>query len=149
MSMGKPAKEKKEKVEANGVAFIKASFNNTLISLTDNYGNVITWSSAGRVGFKGSRKNTPFAATQAATNCAKQAIDLGLRKVNVMVKGPGGGREAAIRALQAAGLQIMAIKDTTPLPVRQCALAWPSSSPWHTMYALRHPPTSLSPSSSY
>ena len=112
--------KKKEKVDANGLAFVKASFNNTIISLTDNYGNVISWSSAGRVGFKGSRKNTPYAATQAATTCAKQAMDLGLRKIQVMVKGPGAGREAAIRALQAAGLQISAIKDLTPLPHNGC-----------------------------
>ncbi len=112
--------KKKEKVDANGMAFIKASFNNTIITLADNYGNVITWSSAGRVGFKGSRKNTPFAATQAATTCAKQAMDLGLRKVHVSVKGPGAGREAAIRALQAAGLQISGIRDVTPLPHNGC-----------------------------
>ncbi len=112
--------KKKEKVDANGMAFIKASFNNTIITLADNYGNVIAWSSAGRVGFKGSRKNTPFAATQAATTCAKQAMDLGLRKVQVNVKGPGAGREAAIRALQAAGLHISGIRDVTPLPHNGC-----------------------------
>ncbi len=112
--------KKKEKVDANGLGFIKASFNNTIITLTDNYGNVISWSSAGRVGFKGSRKNTPFAATQAATNAAKQAMDLGLRRIQVKVKGPGAGREASIRALQAAGLQIMAIQDVTPLPHNGC-----------------------------
>ncbi len=112
--------KKKEKVDANGLAFIQASFNNTIISLTDNYGNVISWSSAGRVGFKGSRKNTPYAATQAATNAAKQAMDLGLRKVHVRVKGPGAGREASIRALQAAGLSIVAIQDVTPLPHNGC-----------------------------
>ena len=116
----KRSTKKKEKVDANGLAFIKASFNNTIISLTDNYGNVISWSSAGRIGFKGSRKNTPFAATQAATTCAKQAMDLGLRKVNVLVKGPGAGREASIRALQAAGLMITAIRDVTPLPHNGC-----------------------------
>ncbi len=116
----KQQKKKKEKVDAAGIAFIKASFNNTIISLADNYGNVITWSSAGRVGFKGSRKNTPYAATQAATTAAKQAMDLGLRRVQVMVKGPGAGREAAIRALQAAGLQIAAIRDITPIPHNGC-----------------------------
>ncbi|MFC2170475.1 30S ribosomal protein S11 [Calditrichota bacterium] len=112
--------KKKEKVDANGIAFIKASFNNTIITLADNYGNAISWSSAGRVGFKGSRKNTPYAATTAATTCAKQAMDLGLQKVQVMVKGPGAGREAAIRALQTSGLQILAIKDVTPLPHNGC-----------------------------
>ncbi|MDP8208236.1 MAG: 30S ribosomal protein S11 [Candidatus Electryonea clarkiae] len=116
----KRSTKKKEKVDANGMAFIKASFNNTIITLADNYGNTIAWSSSGRVGFKGSRKNTPFAATQAATACAKQAMDIGLQKVQVMVKGPGAGREAAIRALQAAGLQIKAIRDVTPLPHNGC-----------------------------
>ncbi len=112
--------KKKEKVDAVGLAFIKASFNNTIITLTDNYGNVVSWSSAGRVGFKGSRKNTPFASTQAATTAAKSAIDLGLRKVEVRVKGPGAGRESAVRALAAAGLQIASIRDVTPLPHNGC-----------------------------
>ena len=112
--------KKKEKVEANGLAFVKASFNNTIITLTDNYGNVISWASAGRVGFKGSRKNTPFAATQAATTASKAAMDLGLRKVQVMVKGPGAGRESAIRGLQAAGLSVLAIRDVTPIPHNGC-----------------------------
>ncbi|MBZ0263680.1 30S ribosomal protein S11 [bacterium] len=120
MAAPKKRAKKKEKVDANGFAFVKASFNNTIISLTDNYGNVITWSSAGRVGFKGSRKNTPYAATTAAQTAAKQAMDLGLRKVQVMVKGPGAGREAAIRAIQAAGLQISTIKDVTALPHNGC-----------------------------
>ena len=116
----KRSTKKKEKVDASGLAYIKASFNNTIISLTDNYGNVISWSSAGRVGFKGSRKNTPYASTQAATTAAKQAMDLGLRKVEVRVKGPGPGRESAVRALAAAGLQIFAIRDITPLPHNGC-----------------------------
>ncbi len=116
----KKRSKKREKVDANGLAYIKSSFNNTIISLTDNFGNVIAWSSAGRVGFKGSRKNTPFASTQAATAAAKQAMELGLRKVSVNVKGPGAGRESAIRALQAAGLQIVAIRDITPLPHNGC-----------------------------
>lgn len=120
MAAPKKRAKKKEKVEATGLAYIKASFNNTIISLTDNYGNVISWSSAGRVGFKGSRKNTPYAATQAAQTAAKQAMDLGLRKVQVMVKGPGAGRESAIRALQATGLQITAIRDITPIPHNGC-----------------------------
>lgn len=113
-------KKKKEKVEAEGQAHIKATFNNTIISLTDNYGNVISWATAGRVGFKGARKNTPFAAQMAAKSAAKEAMDLGLKRISVDVKGPGGGREAAIRALQAAGLEISAIKDVTPIPHNGC-----------------------------
>lgn len=116
----KRTSKKKEKVEANGVAHIKSTFNNTIISLTDIYGNVISWSSAGQVGFKGSRKNTPFAAQLAAQACARAAMDLGLRRVEVLVKGPGGGREAAVRALQAAGLEITSIKDVTPIPHNGC-----------------------------
>jgi len=112
--------KKKEKVEANGVAHIKATFNNTVISLTDNYGNVISWASAGRAGFKGSRKSTPFAAQLAAESAAKEAMDLGLRKVEVLVKGPGSGREAAVRSIQAAGLEITAIRDVTPIPHNGC-----------------------------
>ncbi len=112
--------KKREKVEANGVAHIKATFNNTVISLTDNYGNVISWATAGRVGFKGSRKSTPFAAQLAAEMAVKEAMDLGLRKVEVLVKGPGSGREAAVRSIQAAGLQITAIKDVTPIPHNGC-----------------------------
>jgi len=120
--MASPKKriKKKEKVDASGLAYIQSSFNNTIISLTDNYGNIISWASSGRVGFKGSRKNTPFAATQSAQLAAKQAMDVGLRKIQVMVKGPGAGRESAIRALQAAGLQITAIRDVTPLPHNGC-----------------------------
>ncbi len=112
--------KKKEKVDANGLAYVKSSFNNTHITLTDTYGNVISWSSAGRVGFKGSRKNTPYAATQAATLAAKQAVDMGMRKVQVFVRGPGSGRESAIRALAAAGLAISAIRDITPIPHNGC-----------------------------
>ncbi|HRD19095.1 MAG TPA: 30S ribosomal protein S11, partial [Candidatus Marinimicrobia bacterium] len=99
---------------------IKATFNNTIISLTDNYGNVISWASAGTAGFKGSRKNTPYASQQAATKAAQEAINLGLQRVEVRVKGPGAGREAAIRALNLAGLQISAIKDVTPIPHNGC-----------------------------
>ena len=116
----KSKKKKKEKVEAEGQAHIKATFNNTIISLTDSYGNVISWASAGRIGFKGARKNTPFAAQLAASNAAKEAMDLGLRRISVMVKGPGSGREAAIRSLQAAGLEVIAIKDVTPIPHNGC-----------------------------
>ncbi len=111
---------KKEKVDANGIAHIKSTFNNTIISLTDVYGNLISWSSAGRMGFKGSRKNTPFAAQLAAREAAKEAMELGLRKVDVFVKGPGGGRESAVRALQAAGIDIASIKDVTPIPHNGC-----------------------------
>ena len=116
----KGRKKKKEKVESEGQAHIKATFNNTIVTLTDNYGNVISWASAGRIGFKGARKNTPFAAQLAAQNAAKEAMDMGLRKVSVLVKGPGSGREAAIRSLQAAGLEVIAIKDVTPIPHNGC-----------------------------
>jgi len=112
--------KKKERVDANGVAHIKATFNNTIVTLTDVYGNVISWASAGRVGFKGSRKSTPFAAQQAAQAAAKEAMNLGLQRVEVQIKGPGSGREAAVRALQAAGLEITAIKDVTPIPHNGC-----------------------------
>jgi small subunit ribosomal protein S11 len=112
--------KKKERVEAHGKAHIKATFNNTIISLTDLYGNIISWASAGKSGFKGSRKNTPFAAQIAADGAAKEAMELGLRKVEVEVKGPGSGREAAIRSLQAAGLEIISIKDVTPIPHNGC-----------------------------
>jgi len=112
--------KKKEKVDANGLAHIQATFNNTIVSLTDIYGNIISWASAGKVGFKGSRKSTPFAAQVAAENAARAAMDLGLRRVEVLVKGPGSGREAAVRSLQAAGLEISAIKDVTPIPHNGC-----------------------------
>jgi len=112
--------KKDRKVEATGIAHVKASFNNTLVTLTDKDGNVISWSSAGKAGFKGSRKSTPFAAQSAAQQAAREAMDLGLRRVEVWVKGPGVGREAAVRALQAAGLEISAIRDVTPIPHNGC-----------------------------
>lgn len=112
--------KKKERVEPHGKAHIKATFNNTIISLSDNYGNVISWASAGMVGFKGSRKNTPFAAQVAGESAAKVAMDAGLKRVDVEVKGPGSGREAAIKSLQAAGLEIASIKDITPIPHNGC-----------------------------
>jgi len=112
--------KKKERADAHGKAHIKATFNNTIISLSDLYGNVISWATAGKSGFKGSRKNTPYAAQSAAESAAKEAIELGLRKVDVEVKGPGAGREAAIRSLQAAGLEIQSIKDITPIPHNGC-----------------------------
>ena len=111
---------KRERVEPHGRAHIKSTFNNTIISLSDNYGNVISWASAGVAGFKGSRKNTPYAAQIAADSAAKTAMGYGLKSVDVEVKGPGSGREAAIKSLQAAGLDIMSIKDITPIPHNGC-----------------------------
>jgi small subunit ribosomal protein S11 len=113
-------KKKKERVEAIGVAHVKSSFNNTIITITDNYGNTISWASAGKMGLRGSRKNTPFAAQLAADNAAKAAMSLGLRRVTVEVRGPGGGRDGAVRSLAASGLQIVSIKDVTPLPHNGC-----------------------------
>ncbi|HOJ04341.1 MAG TPA: 30S ribosomal protein S11 [Bacteroidota bacterium] len=107
-------------VDTTGRAYVKATFNNVLVTLTDIYGNTISWSSAGKNGFKGSRKNTPYAAQVSAEAAAKEAYDLGLRKVAVFVKGPGSGREAAIRSLQTAGLEIMEIRDVTPIPHNGC-----------------------------
>ncbi|MDP4173170.1 MAG: 30S ribosomal protein S11 [Bacteroidota bacterium] len=120
--MAKVAKKTKKRVhvDAVGVAHIKATFNNVIVTLTDIYGNTISWSSAGKNGFKGSRKNTPFAAQVSAEAAAKEAVDLGLRKVDVYVKGPGAGREAAIRALNTAGLEVISIKDITPIPHNGC-----------------------------
>ena len=113
-------KKKKVHVDVNGKAFIKATFNNTIVTLTDTYGNVIAWSTAGKNGFKGSRKSTPFAAQVAAEAAAKEARDLGLRRVEVFIKGPGGGREAAVRSLQTAGLEVTLIRDITPIPHNGC-----------------------------
>jgi small subunit ribosomal protein S11 len=116
-----PVKKKKRiQVDVSGKAFIKATFNNVIVTITDIYGNTISWSSAGKNGFKGSRKNTPFAAQVSAEAAARAAHDLGLRKVEVFVKGPGSGREAAIRALQVAGLEISSIRDITPIPHNGC-----------------------------
>ncbi len=114
------AKRRLVKIEAVGVAHIKASFNNTVVSITDTQGHIISWASAGKVGFKGSKKSTPFAAQLAANNSAREAMDLGVRRIEVWVKGPGAGREAAIRSLSAAGLEITAIKDVTPMPHNGC-----------------------------
>jgi small subunit ribosomal protein S11 len=112
---------KKEKRNINyGTAHIQATFNNTIITITDPNGDVITWSSAGNLGFKGSRKGTPYAAQIAASAVAKKAIDLGMKQIDIFVKGPGAGRESAIRALQAAGLEINLIKDVTPVPHNGC-----------------------------
>ncbi len=116
----KRTKKKTKRADAVGVAHIRATFNNTIVCITDTSGNVLAWSSAGRSGFKGSKKSTPFAAQLAANASAKEAMDAGVRKVEVWVKGPGSGREAAIRSLQAAGLEITAIKDVTPIPHNGC-----------------------------
>ncbi len=116
----KAVKKKVVKVEAAGVAHINATFNNIIISLTNLSGQVISWSSAGKMGFKGSKKNTPYAAQMAAGDCAKAAYDLGLRKVKVFVKGPGAGRESAIRTLNAAGIEVSEIVDITPIPHNGC-----------------------------
>jgi small subunit ribosomal protein S11 len=114
-------KKKKEKKNIpTGVAHIKATFNNTLVTITDPAGNVISWSSAGVQGFKGSRKGTPFAAQLAAQDAARKAMDHGMRNVDVFVKGPGAGREAALRALQAAGLSVNLIRDVSPIPHNGC-----------------------------
>ncbi len=113
-------KRRERKNIERGVAHIKSTFNNTFISITDTDGNSISWSSAGNVGFKGSRKSTPFAAQLAAETAAKAAMDHGMRQLEVFVKGPGAGREAAIRSLQAAGLEVNAIKDVTPIPHNGC-----------------------------
>lgn len=107
-------------VEPIGEAHINATFNNIIITLTNKTGQAISWSSAGKMGFKGSKKNTPYAAGQAAADCGKVAYDLGLRKVEVFVKGPGAGRESAIRTLQTAGIEVTTIKDITPLPHNGC-----------------------------
>jgi small subunit ribosomal protein S11 len=112
--------KKKAQVESTGVAHIKATFNNVIVTLTDTTGNTISWASSGKMGFKGSKKNTPFAAQVAAESAAKTAIDAGLRKVDVLIKGPGSGRDAAIRSLQTAGLEILSIKDITPIPHNGC-----------------------------
>ena len=116
---GKTVKIKKKKVKKNilsGVAYVKSTFNNTIISIADEQGNVVAWSSSGSKGFKGSRKSTPFAAQVAADAAAEKALEFGLKNLSVEIKGPGSGRETALRALQARGFKILSIKDTTPLP---------------------------------
>ena len=116
----KATKKRVVKVEAVGEAHINATFNNIIISLTNSTGQVISWSSAGKMGFRGSKKNTPYAALLAANDCAKTAFDQGLRKVKVFVKGPGGGRESAIRTLHNAGIEVGEIVDVTPMPHNGC-----------------------------
>ncbi|MBE9483581.1 MAG: 30S ribosomal protein S11 [Bacteroidetes bacterium] len=120
--MAKSTRSKKRvvKVEPTGMAYISASFNNIIISLTNNAGQVISWSSSGKMGFRGSKKNTPYAAQLAAEDCAKVAYDAGLRKVKVHVKGPGSGRESAIRTLHSMGIEVTEIKDVTPMPHNGC-----------------------------
>lgn len=122
--MAKPkqarAKRTKRVVEAEGVAHIQATFNNTLITIADTSGNTVTWASAGKAGFKGSKKSTPFAATVAAEQCGREAVALGVKRVSVRVQGPGSGRESAIQALAAAGIHIKSIQDVTPLPHNGC-----------------------------
>jgi small subunit ribosomal protein S11 len=113
-------KKRERKNIENGIAHIKSTFNNTVVTITDTKGDTLSWASAGGVGFKGSRKSTPFAAQLAAENAAKEAMEHGLKEVEVMVKGPGAGREAAIRSLQAAGLEVNMIKDVTPIPHNGC-----------------------------
>jgi small subunit ribosomal protein S11 len=116
----KVAKKRKVKVEADGKAFIQATFNNIIVTVTNRAGHVISWASAGKAGFKGSKKNTPYAAQVAAQECASKAFELGLRKVEVFVKGPGAGRESAIRSIQASGIEVTIIKDLTPMPHNGC-----------------------------
>lgn len=122
MAVAKKRKKlkKKEKVDPIGVAHVKATFNNTILCLSDSYGNIINWSSGGKVGYKGSKKNTSFAAQMASDQIAKEAMGLGLRKVHVIVNGPGAGRESSIRGFNAAGLEILSIKDITPVPHNGC-----------------------------
>lgn len=117
--MANPKKSKKV-VEAEGVAHIQATFNNTTITITDQRGNAVAWGSSGKAGFKGSKKSTPFAATVASEQAAREAMSAGVRRVHVRVQGPGSGRESAIQALAAAGLQVKSIKDVTPIPHNGC-----------------------------
>lgn len=116
----KVSKKRKVVIQSNGFAYIKSTFNNIIISITNTNGQVISWSSAGKMGFRGSKKNTPYAAQTAAEDCGKVAVDAGLRKVEVFVKGPGAGRESAIRTLSQVGLEVALIKDVTPIPHNGC-----------------------------
>ena len=120
MAAAKKRVKKKTVSDIHGKALIRATFNNVIVTITDTYGNVLTWSSAGRNGFRGSKKNTPYASQVSAERAAKEAHEMGLRKVEVIVRGPGSGREAAIRALAQAGLEILNILDKTPLPHNGC-----------------------------
>jgi small subunit ribosomal protein S11 len=122
MAKGKKrtAKKREKKIVPVGHAYIQATFNNTIVTISDTEGNVVCWSSAGSLGFRGSRKGTPFAAQQASVTAAKKARDVGMRTIEVSVKGPGSGRDSAIRGLQSAGLEIRAIRDVTPMPHNGC-----------------------------
>ncbi len=120
MAAPKRRTKKKQVTETHGRAYILATFNNTIVTITDMYGNTLCWSSAGKSGFRGSKKSTPYAAQLAAERAGKEAYDMGLRRVDVVVKGPGSGREAAIRALATAGLEIHSILDKTPIPHNGC-----------------------------
>ncbi|MCZ6766120.1 MAG: 30S ribosomal protein S11 [bacterium] len=122
MARAKRATKKKKikNVDVNGIVHIKSTFNNTMISITDMKGHVISWASPGTMGFKGSRKSTPFAAQQAADRCAREVLEMGMRKVEAWIKGPGAGREAAIRSLKSAGLEVTGVKDVTPVPHNGC-----------------------------
>jgi small subunit ribosomal protein S11 len=113
-------KKKVKKSVTKGIAHVKATFNNTNVSISDIYGNVLVWSTAGAIGFKGTRKSTPFAAQKTAEACAEKAQKLGVRELEIHVRGPGGGRESAVRGLQAAGMNVKAISDVTPLPHNGC-----------------------------
>jgi len=115
-----PVAKKKKVVESEGIVHITATFNNTLVTITDTKGNTIAWGTAGKSGFKGSKKSTSFAATVAAENCAREAYNLGVRRVHVRVQGPGAGRESAIQALSSAGLHVSSIRDVTPIPHNGC-----------------------------
>jgi small subunit ribosomal protein S11 len=117
---GARQKRARKHVEAEGIAHIKATFNNTLVTITDMAGNVVVWGSSGKAGFKGSKKSTPFAATVAAEQAGREAVNLGMRRVHVRIQGPGSGRESAIQALAAAGLQVRSIRDVTPIPHNGC-----------------------------
>ena len=121
--MAKPTRKRRVKKNIeSGIAHIHATFNNTIVMITDVHGNALAWSSAGALGFKGSRKSTPWAAQMSAENVAKKAMEHGVKKVDVLVKGPGSGRETAIRSLQSAGIEVVGIKDVTPLPHNGCRL---------------------------
>ena len=113
-------KKTKRVIEAEGIAHVNATFNNTTVTITDMRGNTVAWGSSGKAGFKGSKKSTPFAATVAAESCGREALNLGVRRVHVRVQGPGSGRESAIQALAAAGLQVKSIRDVTPIPHNGC-----------------------------
>ncbi|MBX2985741.1 MAG: 30S ribosomal protein S11 [Bacteroidia bacterium] len=120
MNSPKKVSKRKVKIDAQGQVHIKASFNNVIVSITNSTGQVISWSSSGKMGFRGSKKNTPYAAQTASQDCAKVAFDMGLRKVEVFVKGPGSGRDSAIRSLAASGLEVISIQDVTPMPHNGC-----------------------------